>query len=55
MPLPTNVEVNMPNPLISRIYLNVRGTELFARRDTLTVVEGSPLGALISGRWQNQC
>ena len=54
MPLPTNVEVNMPNPLISRIYLNVRGTELFARRDTLTVVEGSPLGALFSGRWQNQ-
>jgi hypothetical protein len=36
------------------ICLNVRGTELFARRDTLTVVKGSRLEALFSGRWENQ-
>ena len=36
------------------ICLNVRNTELFARRDTLTVVKGSRLEALFSGRWQNQ-
>eukprot|EP00957_Ditylum_brightwellii_P189561 14429583-Ditylum_brightwellii.AAC.2 len=33
---------------------NVRGTELFSRRDTLTGVEGSRLEALFSGRWENQ-
>ena len=36
------------------IRLNVRGTELFARRDTLTVVKGSRFEALFSGRWENQ-
>ena len=36
------------------IYLNVRGTELFARRDTLTVVKDSRLEALFSGRWENR-
>ena len=36
------------------IRLNVRNTELFARRDTLTVVKGSRLEALFSGRWENQ-
>ena len=36
------------------ILENVRGTELFARRDTLTVVKGSRLEALFSGRWKNQ-
>ena len=36
------------------IGLNVCGTELFARRDTLTVVKGSRLEALFSGRWENQ-
>jgi len=36
------------------ICLNVRGTELFARRDTLTVVKGSRLDALSSGRWEKQ-
>jgi hypothetical protein len=36
------------------IRLNVRGTELFARRDTLTVVKSSRLEALFSGRWENQ-
>jgi len=36
------------------ICLNVRGTELFARRDTLTVVKGSRLEVLFSGRWENQ-
>ena len=33
------------------IRLNVCGTEMFARRDTLTVVKGSRLEALFSGRW----
>ena len=32
----------------------MRGTELFARRDTLTVVKGSRFEALFSGRWENQ-
>jgi len=36
------------------ICLNVRVTELFVRRDTLTVVKGSRLEALLSGRWENQ-
>ena len=36
------------------IRLNVRGTEFFARRDTLTVVKSSRLEALFSGRWENQ-
>eukprot|EP00979_Chaetoceros_neogracilis_P012637 scaffold3389_cov188-Chaetoceros_neogracile.AAC.12 len=36
------------------IRLNVRGTEMFARRDTLTVVKSSRLEALFSGRWENQ-
>ncbi len=36
------------------IRLNVRGTELFARRDTFTVVKGSRFEALFSGRWENQ-
>jgi hypothetical protein len=36
------------------ICLNVRGTELFARRGTLTVVKGSRLEALFSGRWENR-
>jgi len=36
------------------ICLNVRGTELFARRDTLTIVKGSRLEALFSGRWENR-
>jgi hypothetical protein len=36
------------------IRLNVRGTKLFARRDTLTVVKSSRLEALFSGRWENQ-
>jgi len=36
------------------ICLNVRGTEIFARRDTITVVKGSRLEALFSGRWENQ-
>jgi len=37
------------------IYLNVRRTELFTRRrDILTVVKGSRLEALFSGRWENQ-
>eukprot|EP00979_Chaetoceros_neogracilis_P012632 scaffold3389_cov188-Chaetoceros_neogracile.AAC.7 len=36
------------------IRLNVQGTELFARRDTLAVVKGSRLEALFSGRWENQ-
>eukprot|EP00979_Chaetoceros_neogracilis_P003668 scaffold652_cov188-Chaetoceros_neogracile.AAC.14 len=36
------------------IHLNVRGTELFARRDTLTAVKSSRLEALFNGRWENQ-
>ena len=36
------------------IRFNVRGTELFARRDTLTVVKGSRLEALFSGRWEKR-
>jgi hypothetical protein len=36
------------------MVLNVNGTEMFARRDTLTIVEGSRLEALFSGRWENQ-
>jgi|AntRauTorckE5430_2_1112549.scaffolds.fasta_scaffold04752_1 hypothetical protein len=36
------------------IRLNVRGTEMFARRDTLTIVKSSRLEALFSGRWENQ-
>ena len=36
------------------IRLNVRSTEIFARRDTLTVVKSSRLEALLSGRWENQ-
>jgi hypothetical protein len=36
------------------ICINVRGAELFARRDTLTVIKGSRLEALFSGRWENQ-
>ena len=36
------------------IRLSVRGTEMFARRDTLTIVTGSRLEALFSGRWENQ-
>jgi hypothetical protein len=36
------------------IRLNVRGTEMFARRDTLAIVKGSRLEALFSGRWENQ-
>ena len=36
------------------IRLNERGTEMFARRDTLTVVKSSRLEALFSGRWENQ-
>ena len=36
------------------IRLNVRGTEFFARRDTLTVMKGSRLEAVFSGRWENQ-
>jgi len=36
------------------IRLNVRGTEVFARRDTLTGVKGSRLEALFSGRWENR-
>jgi hypothetical protein len=36
------------------IHLNVRGTEMFARRDTLAIVKGSRLEALFSGRWENQ-
>jgi hypothetical protein len=36
------------------IKLNIRGTEMFARRDTLMIVKGSRLEALFSGRWENQ-
>lgn len=36
------------------IVLNVRGEEMFARRDTLTLVQDSRLEALFSGRWENQ-
>ena len=36
------------------IRLNVRGTELFASRDTLTIVKGSHFDALFSGRWEDQ-
>ena len=36
------------------IRLNVCGTEMFARRDTLTVVKGSRLEALFSGRWESK-
>ena len=34
------------------IELDVQGTQLFARRDTLTAVKGSRLEALFSGRWE---
>ncbi|GFH61302.1 hypothetical protein CTEN210_17778 [Chaetoceros tenuissimus] len=36
------------------IHLNVCGTEMFARRDTLTAVKGSRLAALFSGRWESK-
>jgi hypothetical protein len=36
------------------ITLNVSGTEMFARRDTLTIVRGSRLEAIFSGRWENK-
>lgn len=36
------------------IALDIDGQEMFARRDTLTAVEGSRLEALFSGRWENQ-
>jgi len=36
------------------IRLDVRGTELFARRDTLTAIKRSRFEALFSGRWENQ-
>ena len=36
------------------IRLNVCGTEMFARRDTLTAVKGSRLEALFSGRWESK-
>jgi hypothetical protein len=36
------------------ICLNLRGTELFASRNTLTVVKGSRVEALFSGRWEDQ-
>ena len=36
------------------ITLNVSGTEMFARRDTLTAIQGSRLEALFSGRWENK-
>ena len=36
------------------IKLDVRGHVLFARRDTLTIVKGSRLEALFSGRWENR-
>jgi K+ channel tetramerisation domain./TLD. len=36
------------------IVLNVRGEEMFARRDTLTLIQDSRLEALFSGRWENQ-
>ncbi len=36
------------------IALSIRGTEMFARRDTLTVVEGSRLEVLFSGRWDEE-
>ena len=32
----------------------MRGTEIFACRDTLTVVKSCRLEALFSGRWENQ-
>ncbi|GFH61277.1 hypothetical protein CTEN210_17753 [Chaetoceros tenuissimus] len=36
------------------IRLNICGTEMFARRDTLTAVKGSRLAALFSGCWENK-
>lgn len=36
------------------IVLNVRGEEMFVRRDTLTLIKDSRLEALFSGRWENQ-
>lgn len=36
------------------IALNICGQNTFARRDTLTAVEGSRLEALFSGRWEDQ-
>ena len=36
------------------IALDIDGQDIFARRDTLTAVEGSRLETLFSGRWENQ-
>ncbi len=36
------------------IVLNIGGTEMFARRDTLTIVEGSRLETLFSGQWDEK-
>ena len=36
------------------IRLNIAGTEMFARRDTLTVMEDSHLAILFSGQWDSQ-
>ena len=36
------------------ITLSVSGTEMFARRDTLTAIQGSRLEALYSGRWESK-
>jgi len=36
------------------ICLNMSGTDIFVRRDTLTVVKGSHLEALFRGRWEDQ-
>ena len=37
-----------------KIHLNVGGTEIYALRETLTLIKGSRLEVLFSGRWDKQ-
>ena len=50
LPSPSSTSSHLPSDIIK---LNVRGTTLFARRDTLTCVKGSFLEAKFSGRWDS--
>ena len=37
-----------------KIHLNMGGTNVYALRETLTLVKGSRLEVLFSGRWENK-